>query len=136
MPEIASCSQSLAWMTGRRSQRSRSSARCILRGRFVYRHRAHGAWGRESRIAPTTSSGVMNMPTNPVHTFPLSSTITASANVSTAVPITSTRAATESSSRQMVTSKNDSGLKPRISRPATATATNTASTDARPSSDQ
>ena len=33
-------------------------------------------------------------------------------------------------------SKNDSGLKPRISRPATAIAANTASTEVRPSSDQ
>ena len=36
----------------------------------------------------------------------------------------------------MPMSKNDSGLKPRISRPATATAANTASTDVRPSSAQ
>ncbi|HEX2283328.1 MAG TPA: hypothetical protein VHI10_00655, partial [Mycobacterium sp.] len=31
------------------SLRSRSSARCILRGRLVYRQRAHGACGRDNR---------------------------------------------------------------------------------------
>jgi hypothetical protein len=36
--------------------------------------------------------------------------------------------------RQMVISKNDSGLKPRIGRPDTAAAANTATTDVRPSS--
>ena len=78
----------------------------------------------------------MNIPTSPVHTLPLSSTTTASSSVSTAPAITSARAAKDWSSRQMPMSKNDSGLNPRISRPATATAANTASTDVRPSSAQ
>jgi hypothetical protein len=50
--------------------------------------------------------------------------------------MTAARAATLVSLRQIPMSKNDSGLKPRISSPATATAANTASTDVRPSSDQ
>ena len=78
----------------------------------------------------------MNIPTRPVHTLPLSSTTTASSRVSSAIPTTVARASSVWSSRQMSMSKNDSGLKPRISRPATATAANTASTEVRPSSDQ
>src|ERR1700754_2851451 len=78
----------------------------------------------------------MNIPTNPVHTLPLSSTTTATSSVSTAPAMTSARAPTDWSSRQMLTSKNDNGLNPRINRPATATAANTASTDVRPSSAQ
>ena len=88
-------------------------------------------------MAPTNSSGVMNMPTSPVHTLPLSSTTTASASVISATR-DDDRARRQSvwSSRQMPMSKNDSGLKPRISSPATATAANTASTEVRPSSAQ
>ena len=82
------------------------------------------------------SNGVMNMPTSPVHSLPFSSTTTASARMHAANSTTVTRARTEVSSRQMPMSKNDRGLKPITSRPATATATNTASTEVRPSSDQ
>ena len=82
------------------------------------------------------SSGVMNMPTSPVHTLPLNSTITAKTSVTTATAITSARACNDWSSRQMLTSKKDNGLNPRMSSPATATAANTASTDVRPSSAQ
>src|ERR1700742_4580353 len=80
--------------------------------------------------------GVMNIPSNPVHTLPLSSTTTATSSVSTAPAMTSARAPTDWSSRQMLTSKNDNGLNPTMSRPATATAANTASNDVRPSSAQ
>ena len=83
-----------------------------------------------------TSSGVMNMPMSPVHTLPFNSTTTASASVASAIATTLARTAIEWSSRQIPTSKNDSGLNPRISNPATATAANTASTDVRPSSAQ
>ena len=82
------------------------------------------------------SNGVMNMPTSPVHNLPFNSTTTASARVNTAISTTVTRARTDVSSRQMPISKNDSGLNPITSRPATATAANTASTEVRPSSDQ
>ena len=54
----------------------------------------------------------------------------------TASAITAARAASVWSSRQIPMSKNDSGLKPRTSSPATAIAANTASTDVRPSSAQ
>ena len=76
------------------------------------------------------------MPTRPVHNLPLSRTTTASARVNNAITTTVTRASTEVLSRQIPISKNDSGLKPMTSRPATATATKTASTDVRPSSVQ
>ncbi len=56
--------------------------------------------------------------------------------MSTARATTEARAGDGVSSRQISMSKNDSGLKPRISSPATATAANTASTDVRPSSAQ
>ncbi len=70
----------------------------------------------------------MNMPTSPVHTLPFNSTTTASASANSAITTTLVLATTEWSSRQIPMSKNDSGLKPRIKSPATATAANTAST--------
>ena len=78
----------------------------------------------------------MNMPTSPVHNLPFKSTTTASISVNSAKATTETRARTEVLSRQIPMSKNDSGLNPRTSRPATAVATKTASTEVRPSSDQ
>ena len=63
-----------------------------MRGLFTYRHRAQGACGRDSRNAPISSNGVTNIPTNPVHSLPLSKTTTANANVANAIRITVSRA--------------------------------------------
>ncbi len=77
----------------------------------------------------------MNMPSKPVHTLPLSTTTTASGNVSTIAPTTAARSASESVPCQ-TGRKNISGCRPMISSPATATAAKTASTEVRPSSSQ
>ncbi len=82
-----------------------------------------------------TSNTTMNMPSNPVHTLPLISTTVASGSVSTNPPTTTARGSTESLPDQIV-GKNIRGCKPRVSRPATATAAKTASTEVRPSSSQ
>src|SRR5271163_4805248 len=72
----------------------------------------------------------------PVHTLPLSTTSTASGNVSTIAKTTPARSGTEwvvSCHRLM---KNKNGCRPRTSSPPTATAAKTASTEVRPSSSQ
>ena len=53
----------------------RASRRCALAsffGRFGYRRRAHGEFGRASRIAPTIARIGTNMPNTPVQILPLS----------------------------------------------------------------
>lgn len=135
VPAIAHCNHSLACTTGRRHLRSRSSARRILSGWVVYRQRAHGACGRESRIAPMTSRTTMNMPSKPVHTLPLSTTTTAIGSVITSAPTTAACQADDTVPGANG-KRNINGCRPMINSPATATAAKTASTELRPSSSQ
>ena len=96
-PDSASCKTILARTTGSRSRTSRPQALACFAGLSAYLHRAHGELGRPSLIAPTISSGTTNNPTSPVHSFPLSRVIAASASWTARPPSTSANVPSEPS---------------------------------------
>ena len=136
-PAPASCTTIFHRINGSRYRCSRPIARASLRGRFLYRHRAHGDRGRASRAAPNHSRTGTNMPTSPVQTLPLIRVTIARSTLSTTTPAATSRATRPFSFRMSPTTSNaPNGCNPRRKSRPMAIATNTASIDVRPSSAQ